>query len=77
MLKKKYLAGHIRPGTKRFEACVKKYGPLEEKTVEAKVEEVIEPVEAVEEVIEAVEEVIEPKKAAKKVKKTTKKKTEE
>lgn len=74
MLKKKYLAGHIRPGTKRFEACVKKYGPLEEKTVEAKVEEVIEPVE---EVIEAVEEVIEPKKTAKKVKKTIKKKTEE
>ena len=73
MLKKKYLAGHIRPGTKRFEACVKKYGPLEEKTVEAKVEEVIEPVE---EVIEAVEEVIEPKKTAKKVKKTIKKKTE-
>ena len=70
MLKKKYLAGHIRPGTKRFEACVKKYGPLEEKTVEAKVEEVIEPVEAV-------EEVIEPKKTAKKVKKTIKKKTEE
>jgi len=67
MLKKKYLAGHIRPGTKRFEACVKKYGPLEEKTVEAKVEEVIEPVE----------EVIEPKKTAKKVKKTIKKKTEE
>ena len=67
MLKKKYLAGRMRPGTKRFEVCVKKYGPLVEKTVEA---EVIEPVEAV-------EEVIEPKKTAKKVKKTIKKKTEE
>jgi hypothetical protein len=67
MDRKRYFAGRIKPGTPKFLRCVKKYGPLPEKSVETPVEKVIE----------AVEEVEKPKKAAKKVKKATKKKTEE
>jgi hypothetical protein len=81
MDKRRYFAGKLKPGTRKFERCVRKYGPLTEKAVETPVEEVVEVVEEaekpVEEVIEAVEEVETPKKAKKKAKRTTKKKTEE
>ena len=81
MDRRKYFAGIIKPGTPKFLRCVKKYGPLPEKSVETPVEKVVEVVEEaekpVEEVIEAIEEVEKPKKAKKKAKRTTKKKTEE
>lgn len=77
MDKRRYFAGKLKPGTRRFERCVRKYGPLTEKAVETPVEKVVEVVEEAIEAVEEVEEVETPKKAKKKAKRTTKKKTEE
>ena len=71
MLKRRYLAGKIAPGSPRFARLEKKYGPLAAK---APVAEVVEPVSEVveEEVVE--KEVVKPKKRTKKV---AKKKSED
>ena len=36
MDKRRYFAGKLKPGTRKFERCVRKYGPLTEKVVETR-----------------------------------------
>ena len=70
MLKRRYLAGKIAPGSRRFARLEAKYGPLPSKEVK---------VEAPKPVVEAVEEAPEEKKPVKpkkKTKKVAKKKSE-
>lgn len=74
MLKRRYLAGKIAPGSPRYAKLEAKYGPLSKKEAPVEAPKASEPVS------EVVEEALEEKKPAKpkrKTKKVVKKKSED